>query len=317
MEILKQAARLLSRRAFARMLGGGALIGALKANQVPSGQLTWNADQAPSLSLERYYRADAHVIIFGVPVLHRNNVGGGSVLWREFDADGPARLLEFSGYSSPERAAGLNRIGFIREMARVDGEETIYFGLMTASPEDTADSARKALHSTAQEQAYTAIEGRISGSGTVTAVARFTAPTAISGAKAEGLVEKARRALAAAHSIHAPQASPEDSHSFLQALAELLSRSDRERSHFLYSGRRYQLRLTRFQDAKATTYFRRRGLIDESCGVFRFSGRVRNESAGSETEFRLWISSDGAKPLPLRIEYQAKPYLRLTFEAEG
>jgi hypothetical protein len=32
-------------------------------------------------------------------------------------------------------------------------------------------------------------------------------------------------------------------------------------------------------------------------------------------EFRLWIEEGTARPLPLRIEYQPKPCLRLTFEA--
>ena len=34
-----------------------------------------------------------------------------------------------------------------------------------------------------------------------------------------------------------------------------------------------------------------------------------------ETEFRLWIPSRAEQPLPQCIEYQAKSYLRLVFEA--
>jgi hypothetical protein len=34
-------------------------------------------------------------------------------------------------------------------------------------------------------------------------------------------------------------------------------------------------------------------------------------------QFRLWIEEGAPRPLPLRIEYQPKSFLRLTFEAVG
>ena len=49
--------------------------------------------------------------------------------------------------------------------------------------------------------------------------------------------------------------------------------------------------------------------------VVRVTGRLRREAGGKETEFRLWIPSGAERPLPLRIEYQAKSYLRLVFES--
>ena len=70
-------------------------------------------------------------------------------------------------------------------------------------------------------------------------------------------------------------------------------------------------------DGKATVYFRERRLIAKPAEVVRFDGRVRREAGGKETEFRLWIPSGAERPLPLRIEYQAKSYLRLVFEAVG
>jgi hypothetical protein len=68
-------------------------------------------------------------------------------------------------------------------------------------------------------------------------------------------------------------------------------------------------------DAKATAYFRERRLIAVPAEVVRVTGRLRREPGGKETEFRLWIPSGADRPLPLRIEYQAKSYLRLVFEA--
>ena len=224
-----QASQLLSRRAFAWSLGGAVLARACAAaeSDQPS-RLAWSVEKAPRLSLERRYRADAQVLLLGLPVLRREDVGGGSALWREFDAGSATRLLEFSGFSTPARAAGLNRLGFIREMARIaesESPECSYFGLMTASPEESAEEARKSLHSGAREQVYTAIEGRIAPGETATATAHFTAPAAISSEDRGELVERARRALASAAEVRTAGPGGETSHSFLQELAGLLMQS--------------------------------------------------------------------------------------------
>jgi hypothetical protein len=311
----------MSRRAFAWSLAGAALARTCAA-AVPDrpGRLEWNVETVPKLSLERRYRADAQVLLFGLTLLRRDDVGGGSVLWREYDAGGAARLLEFSGFSTPARAAGLNRLGFIREMARMaesEGPECSYFGLMTASPEEGAEEARKSLNSSAKEQVYTAIEGRIGPGETATSIAHFTAPAALSGENRGELVERARRVLASVAEVRTPSPAREATHSFLQELARLLTRPDGEVGRYSYSGRPYWLRLTRSVDAKATAYFRERRLIAGPAAVVRATGRLRREAGGKEIEFRLWIQSGAERPLPLRIEYQAKSYLRLVFEAAG
>ena len=316
-----QASQAMSRRAFASSLAGAALARACAAAEPDRpGRLEWNVETAPRLSLERRYRTDAQVLLFGFPLLRRDDVGGGSVLWREYDAGGAVRLLEFNGFSTPARAAGLNRLGFIREMARIaesQGSECSYFGLMTASPEEGAEEARKSLHSTAKEQVYTAIEGRIGPGETATSIAHFSAPAALSGENRVELVGRARRALASVAEVRTASPAHETTHSFLQELARLLMRPDGEAGRYSYSGRPYRLRLTRSADAKATAYFRERRLIAGLTEVVRVAGRLRREAGGKETEFRLWIPSGAEQPLPLRIEYQAKSYLRLVFEAVG
>jgi hypothetical protein len=298
----------LSRRAFAWSLAGGALARACATAE----------SDPPGLSFERRYRADAQVLLFGIPILRREGVGGGSVLWRESEAAGSARTLEFNGFSLPARAAGLNRLGFIRETASAPGKQDLectYFGLMTASPEESAEEARKALHSGAKEQAYTAIEGRIAAGETETAIAHFTAPATVTGENRGELVERAHRALTSAGEVRTTGHAPENSRSFLQELARLLTRPDGNEGRFSYSGRPYLLHVARSADGKATAYFRERRLIKGPSEVVRVAGRLRREAGGRETEFRLWIPGGGERPLPLRIEYQAKSYLRLVFEA--
>ena len=98
-------------------------------------------------------------------------------------------------------------------------------------------------------------------------------------------------------------------------MARLLIRSDGAEGRYIYSGRPYRIRLARSVDRKATAYFRERRLIGGQAEVIRVSGRLRREAGGKETDFRLWIPGGAERPLPLRIEYQAKSYLRLVFEA--
>jgi hypothetical protein len=284
------AIKTLSRRALFGTLAGAAL--------APFGRT------APA-SCERRYRADAQVLFFGVPLVHRQGVGGASAVWRE--SDSTVRTLEFTGYSSPDRAAGLNRMGFLKETARPG--ECVYFGLMTASPEESAEQARNALRPAQKEQAYTAIDGRISSQAIETAIAHFTAPAAVSGEHSQELVERARQALASAERVASPDLAGVPASSFLQALADLLQRPDGNDGRYIYSGRLYRMRLSRTKDESATAHFRE--------PVIRVAGRVRREAGGKETDFRLWIPEGGARPLPLRIEYQPKSYLRLTFEAVG
>ena len=208
-------------------------------------------------------------------------------------------------------------MGFLREMAPVDqaAAECLYFGLMTASPEESADEARRSLHSTKTEQTYTVIDGRIGSGGGETAIAHFTAPAGVSADRTSELMERARRALASAEKIAATPPACESSRSFLQALAGLLERPGQEENRYAYSGRIYQMRLSRSVDRKATEHFRQHALLSDSAQAVRISGRVRRLTGGKETDFTLWVSSAEERPLPLRIEYQPKSYLRLRFEA--
>jgi len=274
------------------------------------------------LSIERRYRADAQVLVFSIPILRRSGVGGGSVVWREWsDPAGLNRLLEFTGYSNPDRAAGLNRLGMIRETSCREDDairEAIYFGVMTASPEESAEDAHKALHSTATEAAYIAIHGRIAGGQVETAIAHFMGPARLSPERRNELFARAEKALATAPNkppeFHLNGALPAP---FLHALAEALRAPKREQSQYIYSGRLYRLWMRHALDPHAAAYFRERRIVLPGARVLRVNGKVRREAGGKETEFRVWIEEGAAQPVPLRIDFQPKSYLRLVFEAEG
>jgi len=309
----------MTRRFLFHMLRAAALPFATRA--MPSSRLEWGDLNSTRFSAERRYRADAQVFLLGIPFLHRQGVGGGSVAWRESLEPGLAllRLLEFRGYSLPARAAGLNRLGFIRELSRwKDGKslESIYFGVMTASPEESADQARRALHSTAKEQTYTAIDGRILPSGSEVTLAHFAAPATLTGAQQQELMQFARKALAGtAKSAGGPAAPQGQAPSFLQALAELVAHPERTQTTYIYSGRAYSLSVRRASDPKTTALFRQRRLIDGNTGIIRVTGTLQRQAGGNPIGFRIWVPYPCEHPLPLRIEYQAKSYLRLVFEA--
>jgi hypothetical protein len=311
-------ARAITRRAFSRALGGTLL--SLFSKAAPCARLEWT-DGSGARPVAWQYRADAQVLVLGLPFFHRQGVGGGSVVWREStEADGGMlRLLEFDGYSIPTRAAGLNRLGFIRELSRwTDGKsaESIYFGLMTASPEESAEQARGALHSAAKEQAYSVIDGRVVATGSEDTSAHFLAPATLSAAQRPELMERAQKALAAAVKATGGPAAPQgEAQSFLQSLAELLRRPERSECSYVYSGRLYSLWVTRTPDPKTTAYFRARHLLPQDGNIVRVAGKLRRQAGGPETDFRLWVEQGAGRPLPLRIEYQAKSYLRLVFEA--
>lgn len=313
----------MTRRTFGCAITGAVLAlsrGAAVASEPE--RLIWGAQCGAELSFERRYRADAQVLLFLIPLIRRQGVGGGRVVWRESTASGRCalRLLEFHGFSLPARAAGLNRLGFIREMSRIrEGgiAESIYFGLMTASPEESADEARKSLHSQSKDLAYTAIEGRVAPGEMQTVIARFTVPASLSTEDRVELIERARRALTGSAAISNTANLPgAGAQCFLQALAEGLRQPDRNEAQFVYAGRLYLLSLQRSQDPKAATYFRGRGLVPKNGDVIKVSCKVRREAGGKESSFRLWVEQGAQRPLPLRFEYQAKSYLRLVFEAE-
>jgi hypothetical protein len=269
----------------------------LRAAQAP---LTWAVRPESGVGSERWYRADAHVILLGITVFRHIDVGDGWASWRESTQDDGSvlRLLEFTGRSAPERAAGLNRFGFIQELSR--SGEAIYFGLMTSSPEESAAEAKAALRSQSKDAWYSAIDGRTYAGGIETANALFQAPARTSIEDRQQLIGQARQALSTAtRSTTVAQGSPLP---FLHALASLLNNARNNTTQYAYNGRLYGLKVERSRDPNTK-------------GIMKVNGNLRRLDGGKPVEFRLWMEEGASHPLPLRIEYQPKSYLRLTFEA--
>src|SRR6266481_1167411 len=97
----------------------------------------------------RRYRADAVILLLGIPIYKRAGVGGGQVSV-EVTGEGAQvrRTLFFAGGSDPKRAHGLKRLGWIREVALGSGPtpaQADYFGVLSSSPAESLERARKSI----------------------------------------------------------------------------------------------------------------------------------------------------------------------------
>jgi len=56
--------------------------------------------------------------------------------------------------------------------------------------------------------------------------------------------------------------------------------------------------------------------VPVSGAVIRMNARLTEKETGEKTPFRMWYQAGAERTPPLRFEYQAKSFLRLTFEAD-
>lgn len=114
------------------------------------------------------YQVDATILIpllvVSVPVGSRDNVGVASASVKDRAAeDGMGlRTYEFFAASIPERARGLNRLGFLREAAFVDRTGirwTAHFGVVSSTREATREEAEENLDRQTRFETYTVLDG--------------------------------------------------------------------------------------------------------------------------------------------------------------
>ena len=110
------------------------------------------------------YQVNATVLLplFSIPFAHRDNVGFAVTSVQDFSnrVSGLLRTHELFAASFPERARGLNRMGFIREAVNLehDGARwTAHFGALSSNPETSRRQVD--LDSDESLQAYTVMDG--------------------------------------------------------------------------------------------------------------------------------------------------------------
>ena len=266
---------------------------------------------ATSRTMARTYRADAVILFLGITIFRRAGVGGGQASLEE-TGEGAAlrRTLFFAAGSDPKRAHGLNRLGWMREVvlgAESNPSEATYFGVLSSSPEESLDHARKSVDAQpAGRGIFAAANGRHTAGRSRSAVAHFEY-----GAGAlwsdRGLIEQAQSAFQAGvnwRETSWPNSPSQTPSTFLLQLAtQLKQRSRRSVGRYVYNEQEYQLELI----APQTGSNRER--------LLPVRGKIRNLRTGYETLFRLWLEEASDSIVPVRFEVQPRSFLRLTFES--
>jgi len=265
---------------------------------------------ADSPSILKRYRADAVILLLGIPLYKRGGVGSGQVSVEESGEGAQARRsLFFAAGSDPKRAHGFSRLGWMREV--IHGPEAApaeleYFGVLTSSPEESLESARKSSTAPPGGQSlFAAVTGRHTAGHSRSALAKFDYPSDALWSD-PGLIEKAQAVFGPATIWRAnswPKSPNQPPPTFLFQLEGLLNKRTKCSGTYVYNEQEYLLELGTPQEG---------GPADRLLAI---KGSVRNQRTGNRTAFRLWTEKAPNPAIPVRIEFQPRSFLRLTFEA--
>jgi hypothetical protein len=139
----------VQRMRFLARLPSSSLVRVIIFIGLPVAAVGEHATGASTRHVECTYTVSASVTVVGVTIFHRSDVGGGYASLDEngTTADRNIRLRFLSG-TTPDRAHGLNRLGFLEEHVHETNGRPVavdYFGFITANPERSLTQARAAL----------------------------------------------------------------------------------------------------------------------------------------------------------------------------
>lgn len=261
-------------------------------------------------SVLKRYRADAVILLLGIPIYKRTGVGSGQVAVGETGEGAEARrTLFFGAGSDPVRAHGLARLGWMREVGHAPQPkpaETEYFGVLTSSPEESLDSARKSVAApTNGLSLFTAVRGKHIAGRSRSTLAQFEFPSEALWSD-RGLIEKAESAFGPAsvwRETSWPKSPDQPPPTFLFQLEALLKQRAKSSGIYVYNEQEYLLELGSRQQGSPPDR------------LLSIKGAIRNQRTGTRTAFRLWLEDTADSVVPVRIEFQPRSFLRLTFEA--
>ena len=268
------------------------------------------------------YRVDATVLLLSFPIFRRAGVGDARVAVREI-AEKAGRLvaIEFAAQSDPARAHGLDRRGWIREaVVERSGQPVLAatLGLMTDSPEQSVEEAKTAFRESGRAPRLVAIDGRSASGSTGSRVLHFEPPAGEPIASVHSLDEVRRRFAADppawrrtewSHQSGAPM-------TFLYALLRALERpGPATESYYVFNENQYRLHTECAPDAERGREFAMAGLTASAEHIVRVRGRIENLTKRTHpVPLQLWIDTAGPAPCPVRVEFNARSFLRLTLE---
>jgi hypothetical protein len=274
--------------------------GALRATTLPNGgeRKVW----------QRRYRASATITLLSIPIGTMSDVGGGFAVIEERDN----RLtIQFGAGSWPESARGLNRLGLIEEETtesrRGELAECSYFAFMTTSPEKSTEQAMRALEAHGATIPYVAAEGVGRKGSFLSTVSRVELPSRINWRDYPRITDQVRAAIASGTDTKRAEKRlgphEEAPATFLYAVrSAMLNASAKTSGSLVYNGKEFTLHTEKTSDSL-------RGKA-----VIRLNATVHDCTTGVNTPFKLWYQAGSEYLPPMRFEYQAKSFLRLTFE---
>jgi hypothetical protein len=272
----------------------------------------------PAKSVQRYirsYQATATILVLGVPIFKRKDVGSGcACVETGASGDQTVTALQFAAGSNPERARGLNRLGLMREAVIEQGArllKTSYAGFMTSSPEKSLDQGRQAL-STAANEIPCALGSGESGLGrTELSVRRFTLPGATRWTDAADILNSREKDSLDGFS-HRATSAVGPSATFLYAVRRAaLEDVPGARRQFCHNGKLYTLITEKHRASTASS-----SEVGDQRTAVRMTGSIHDPSGAEVCQFSAWFDPADPSGIPNRIEFRARSFLRLTFESE-
>jgi hypothetical protein len=286
---------------FLRLLGPGLL-------------LADNVFAAAAGAQARHYRAHATILLLSFPVFTRRDVGSGYAAVEQSSSSAQSTTtLQFAGGSNPQRAQGINRIGLIQESITTEGgklAEIEYFGVMSSSTEENYDQARTALKKAGGAGHYTAAQARITQAHSSSSLHRLVFDQPFDWNRRNEFLDRAKAAVSSnRHCVRRDEGATAN-RTFLLAMHDaIVSAAQHTSAEYFYNSQRYRLTSKRDRDAGMGEQLKLGGNID------RISGTIQNVATGKKTQFRVWVDRTDHSGLPVRMEYQARSFLRLVFEA--
>ena len=294
--------------------------------------------QPPSWQHRVRYRVDATVLfpLLSIPLAHRDNVGFVSTVIQDFLAGSGdlIRTYELFSASFPDRARGLNRMGFIREAVAMspDGVRwTAHFGALSSNPEESRQEVT--LEGDETLQSYTVMDGftdwthasntdvRLQLEGTWRSPTVFY-DTLIPAWRVTVPETETRSRLQAEVPYMEPLGFLGIVVKSLRVAAmdvERASSPRKRRYPFAHKGQLTYLVLGGHGvDGRRHRSYVADGLVEPDATVHRLDYRILDRKGGLVQRFRVWTelppgqASDGWVPVfPLAFEFKAKSFLKL------
>jgi hypothetical protein len=193
------------------------------------------------------------------------------------------------------------------------------FGFMTAADEKSLAEAARSLDRSGHSTPAPAIRGEVRGASPVCIETRLRL-----GAGAHWATWRSCPG-AAARMLQPGGAQPAEEHvaaatagsTFLHTIAALLAECEgasRGRRPFLYGRTERWLRWTHARDGGTEEELRNRGVVAGGAEVWGFDAAIEARGITAASRFRLWHSPGIRPPQPLRLELEARSFLRLRLQ---